>query len=54
MEPGGLLRSEYKGAIHDLTRNAMLVAQMSKPTHCSSVLRSTRLPVRAPTEKEDH
>ena len=38
-----LLRSEYSGASQDLRRKAMLVAQMSRPMHCSSVLRSTWL-----------
>ena len=33
IEPGGLLRSEYS-ALTKMGRNAMLVAQMSWPTHC--------------------
>ena len=43
IEPGGLLRSECSGASQDLRCSAMLVAQMSRPMLCSSVLRSTRL-----------
>ena len=42
IKPGGLLRSEYSGASQDLRCRAMLVAQMSRPMHCSSVLRGTR------------
>ena len=41
MEPGGLRRSAYSGAIQDRKCRAMLVAQMSNPMHCSSVLRRT-------------
>ena len=38
IEPGGLRRSAYSGAIQDRKCRAMLVAQMSNPMHCSSVL----------------
>ena len=40
MEPGG---SAYNGASQDLRCSAMLVAQISRPMHRSSVSRSTRL-----------
>ena len=54
MEPGGLCRSAYSGAIQDRKRRAMLVAQMSNPTHCSSVLRRTfLLPRRAATSSSN-
>ena len=43
MEPGGLCRSAYSGAIQDRKCRAMLVAQMSNPMHCSSVLQRTFL-----------
>ena len=49
VEPGGLFRSEYSGAIYDLRcKEDMLVAQMSRPMPCCSVLRSTLLPVTNP------
>ena len=45
MDPGGLFRSEHKGASHDLKRNATLVAQMSSAMHCSRIFQDTPLPV---------
>ena len=38
VEPGGLRRSAQSGAIQDRKRRAMLVAQISNPMRCSSVL----------------